>query len=284
MAEVNVVATEPIVNGAPSVKEEKAPVSEKQAETKVDLATRVSEYKTPVETPKPTNEFGLTAEDYEKVKTDPVLSKFYKSMESGVGKKFQEVAELRKSYETKLGEMSTWTPDRVKNLLNDNTFVQAAQRVAESQAPASSGLSDQEWSSLSDTDKVKFRAMETRQLQMEQLLFNESQKREDEKLKTKYKDYAPDIVDTTISKLQKKEIQATREDVWKIINYDSHMQRAYELGKQDAKTELGDKRSASSYDGLSTITAQETITPEKGESNQSFFRRIVMNRLAQNKK
>ena len=264
----------------PEVKVE-APKVEEQ---KPDLLKRVTSFK-PVEQPKPaTNEFGLTQEDYEKVKTDPTLSKFYKSLEAGAGKKFQEAAEIRKNAEAKLAEISNWTPERVQQLLNDKNFVASAQRVAEQIAPQNSGLSNEQWSALSDSDKAKFAALELKTNQMEQLLQRERQSKEDESLKNKYADYKPDIVDTTISKLLNGEYRASREDIWKVINHDTNVEKAYKLGLQDASLEIKDKVGASSFTGTSTTTPSEKIEPNKGESNREFFRRIVMNNMLKNKK
>lgn len=251
---------------------------------KEDLFKRVAEFK-PVEQPKQVvaNEFGLTQEDYEKVTTDPTLSKYYKSLVSGSSKKFQEAAELRKQAEAKLSESNKWTPSRIQELLNNPDFVMSAQAVAQNQAPKNSGMSDQEWSALSDTDKAKFQHLEQRQSQMEQLLLNERRAKEDEVLKAKYPDYAPDIVDTTISNLVSGKVSASREDIWKVINFDTVMNKAYLLGKQDASLDLGIKRGASSPEGFNTTT-QETITPIKGEKDLDFFRRIVMSKFQQQQK
>jgi len=277
MPEVNVAIDPNVTVPEPVVVAPVVPVVEAPKE---DLFKRVSSK--PVEQPKQTNEFGLTQEDYEKVKTDPTLSKIYKSMESGVGKKFQETAELRKQYESKINEK--WTPSKIQELLNNPDFVMSAQSIVTSQAPKNSGLSDQEWSALSDSDKAKFSALESRQNQMEQLLLKERQGKEDSELKAKYPDYAPDIVDTTVSNLVQGKVNATREDIWKVINYDNHVRRAYELGKQDASVDVKEKIGASSMEGFNTTAPREVVEPIKGESNTAYFKRIVINRMLQNKK
>ena len=169
------------------------------------------------------------------------------------------------------------------SLLNNPDFVMSAQAVAQNQAPKNSGMSDQEWSALSDTDKAKFHNLEQRQANMEQLLLNERKSKEDEVLKAKYPNYAPDIVDTTISNLVTGKVNASREDIWKVLNHDDNVRKAYELGKQDASLDIGMKRGASSPEGFNT-TAQETITPIKGEKDLDFFRRIVMSKFQQQQK
>jgi hypothetical protein len=119
---------------------------------------------------------------------------------------------------------------------------------------------------------------------MEQLLLNQNKVAEDTRLKQKYGDrYAPDIVDTTISNLVTGKVNASREDIWKVINHDENVQKAYLLGKQDASIELKGKRDASSPEGYTT-TPSETIAPNKGESDRDFFKRSYLTRLLQNKK
>ncbi len=79
--------------------------TEKKSEP--DLITRVSQFKKEEPKPEATNEatsetkdtFGLTQEDFEKVNTDPVLSKFYKSMQADYTRKTQAAANDKKEAE-----------------------------------------------------------------------------------------------------------------------------------------------------------------------------------------
>jgi hypothetical protein len=143
MAEI--ATTEPVVE----VKVE-APVVEAP---KQDLFKRVAEFKAPEPTKAPANEFGITEDDYKRVESDPSLSKLYKSLQAGAGKKFEEAASIRKEIEKLKSDNSAWSKERVKSLLNDPNFVNAAQQVALEQAPPNSGLTDQAWSALSESDK-----------------------------------------------------------------------------------------------------------------------------------
>lgn len=255
-------------------------------EPKADLFKRVAEFKSEPEIKKEVvgNEFGITEEDYKKVQADPSLSKLYKSLQAGAGKKFEEAASIRKEIEALKSQNGVWTKERIRAELNNPNFVNAAQQVALEQAPPSSGLTDQAWSALSESDKAKFGQLEQRTNQMEQLLLNERKTQEDVRLKGKYGDrYAPDIVDTTISNLVTGKVQASREDIWKVINHDDNVRNAYQLGKQDASVEIKGKMGANSPEGYST-TPVDKIEPVKGESDRAFWGRIVMNRMLQNKK
>jgi len=254
-------------------------------EVKPDLLKRVAEFKIEPEVKKEVvgNEFGITEEDYKKVQADPSLSKLYKSLQAGAGKKFEEAAAIRKEIEAIKSQNGVWTKERIRAELNNPNFVNAAQQVAMEQAPPNSGLTDQAWSALSESDKARFHQMEQKTMQMEQLLLNQNKVAEDTRLKAKYGDrYAPDIVDTTISNLVSGKVNATREDIWKVINHDDNVHKAYLLGKQDASVELKGKMGVSSPEGMSA-TPSEHIEPTKGESNQSYWKRIVLNRLSQKK-
>ena len=152
-------------------------------------------------------------------------------MQSDYQRKTTEVAEQRRKIEAQLKESSNWTTEKVQQLLNDPKFVQEAQKVVGN--PPNSGLTDQEYSALTDKEKAQLTNMQ-QQLQQTQLQnWQMQQKQQDDQLKSRYANYAPDIVDTTIYRLVKGEVQANREYVWKAIDYDDAVQRAYELGKQD---------------------------------------------------
>lgn len=248
---------------------------------KEDLISRVSKVK--VEQPKAveTNPFGLTKEDYDKVQSDPVLSKFYKSMQSDYMKKTQSLAQQQSEVDKIKNESANWTPERVQQLLNDQKFVQAAQQVASVQNPPNSGLSDQEYSVLSDKEKAQLNEMQNQVKQLTLQNFQMQQKQQDEQLKSKYANYASDIVDTTIQKLVNKNVSATREDVWKVIDYENAVQRAYELGKQDRLLENQTKTESMSYEGFNATPAQDAPKPEQNESGPAFFKRLAARRMAE---
>jgi hypothetical protein len=248
-------------------------------ETKEDLITRASKVNlTPASKKDDTNPFGLTKEDYDKVQADPTLSKFYKSMQADYVRKTQEAAELKRQAEDKSKQLSNWTPERVQQLLNDQQFVQAAQQVAQSQNPKGSGLTDQEYSALTDSEKAQLSSMQQQLQQMQQQNWQMQQKAQDEHLKAKYANYAPDIVDTTVNQLVRGEVKANREYVWKAIDYDDAVRRAYELGKQDRLMETTEKQQATSLTGFQA-TPQSNITPTTGESNRDYWKRVAQQRL-----
>jgi hypothetical protein len=276
MPETN-VATEPIVTPQEPVAQPKveAPVTPKE-----DLVTRTSKVNVTPKLAEPTNEFGLAKEDYDKIQSDPVLSKFYKSMQSGFGQKTQEIAEMRKQYEAKIKDTSTWTPEKVSQIVNDKNFVNAAQQLMQSQAPSNWSGTQEEWSALNNSEKQRFQSLEQEVVNLKQQQYFNTVKAEDEKLKTRYANYAPDIVDTTIKKLVSKEQIATREDIWKVVDYESAIDRAYKLGLQDAKLPLEERVNANAIDGGIMNSPTKVEAPKKEESNSKAFNRIFMENLA----
>ena len=75
--------------------------------------------------------------------------------------------------------------------------------------------------------------------------------------------------------------QATREDIWKVHDYESMANRAYQLGKQDRQLDLGIKVEANSIIGNQVIPSEQVPAKEQGESNFNYFRRLAQRRLAE---
>jgi hypothetical protein len=248
-----------------------------------DLISRVSKVK--VEQPKakepePSNPFSLTREDWDKVQSDPSLKKYYQSMLTDYQKKTTELSEQRKVIEQQKAS-ANWTPERIQQLMNDPQFVQAAQQVAAVQNPPNSGLTDQEYSALTDKEKAQLSSMQNELHQMKLQNYQMQQRQQDEKLVGKYANYAPDIVDTTIHKLVNNQITATREDIWKVVDYDNAVQRAYQLGKQDRALENNEKQQSLSVEGYSAVPQEKAPEIEKGESSTNFFKRLAVRRLSE---
>jgi hypothetical protein len=246
---------------------------------KEDLVTRVSKFKSQ-ETPKEEhNVFNLTKEDYEKVQSDPVLSKFYKSMQSDYVKKTQNLSQKEKEIEKIKMESANWTPERIQQLLNDPNFVQSAQKVAQMQNPPNSGLTNEEFSALTDKEKAQLLNMQNEVQQLKMQNWQMQQRQQDEQLQSKYSDYAPDIVDTRISELVSGRYRATKEDIFKSIMHDEHVRNAYELGKQDKALENKNKIESMSYEGFNATPTQDVPKINDKESNNAYFKRLAERRL-----
>ena len=227
--------------------------------------------------------FGLTNEDFEKVQNDPVLSKFYKSMQADYTRKTQAAANDKKEAEKIKAEYSTWTPERVQQLLNDQTFVNAAQSVMKSQAPPTYEGTQEEWSAMSEADKVKFQRLEQEVNLMKQQNYQTRKLQEDVTLKNKYSNYDSQAIDILTADLLQGKVQATREHLWKVYDYEGAVERAYQLGLLDGKEGIKEKVASSSMEGTMATTNKEQPKPEKGENDRAFFRRIFLDNLARQK-
>ena len=242
-------------------------------EPKVDLVTRASQVNIEPQEDKGAGTLEQEAPKFQSVEEAVQwANKKEKEWSSGYGKKFQELADMRKSLEAQKPS-STWTPERIQNeLLKDPTFVQAAQSVAQN-------TTQDEYSALSETDKKLL--SETNQkanlaMQQNAQLIRSQQ---DESLKTKYANYKPEAVDIITDELLTGKVKATREDLWKVYDYDNMAKRAYELGKSDKATDTTQKVQLSSPQGYTAVSS-DGIQPEKDESNHNYWNRIVMNNLA----
>jgi hypothetical protein len=241
------------------------PVTE---QPKPDLITRASQVK--VE-PKsiPVTEPDFDYKEIEAIK-DPVAKevalKAYKSFQRGFNQKFQDIASLRKDLENKSQEFSNWTPERVQQLINDPKFVDAAKNVVGTQ---------QEQTYETETDK-RVKALEQELNQLKGQSVQQIFKQQDETIGKKYANYDPKKVDEITADMLSNKVQATREHLWKVLDYDEAVQRAYQLGLQDKQLNLNDKISSASYSPNSpTITSNgEKPEPMKGETDRAFFQRL----------
>lgn len=254
---------------------------EPENQPEIPLVQRVAKVEPDKATPKtePSNEFGLTKEDYEKVQNDPILSKFYKSMQSGLTKKTQEIAEIRKSLESQTGQK--WTPERIRDEMNKPDFIQSAQEVA-GNTPQKGQMTNEEWSALTDAEKAEIIGLKKEVNQLKQINQATLTNQQDSMLKQTYANYDPQKVDTLLSQMMNGSIQATREHLWKVLDYESAVERAYRLGKQDAQNGNTERMASISTDGISA-QPNNSIQPEKDESSLNFFQRIARQRLAEHK-
>lgn len=258
----------------------------------VDLITRVSQFKKP-ETPKKDGEDlsikepEFNIQDIDKI-ADPVAKeqalKAYKSFQRGFNQKFQEIAELRKALESQKGQSQSWTSDRIQQLLQDPEFIKASQEVLQKQAPSTWDGSQQEWSGLNDSEKLKFQHMEAKVQELERSNYISKVRAQDETLKTRYANFNPEAIDILTSDLLAGKVQATREHLHKVIDYEPAVQRSYDLGYQDGMNARSEKANSTTLPTGANI--QPTIPiPEvdKNESGQNYFRRLVLNRLTEKK-
>ena len=296
MAEVNVAPVAPIETP-------KAP--------EPSLMERVSSFKPEVPpvapaTPEPEN---FSIKELEAIR-DPqaraAAERAYKSFQSDYTKKTQAIAdknkeldERKKALETQASQANqrpVWTADKIqKELLSDPTFVAEAQRLAQVNPapsnPNASGLTDDQWSALTSEEKAKFNLMEQKLAKLEQRNQQSEQQaqvaivqQQHQALKAKYADYDSDIVDTTVRNVVDGKAQIGLEDIFRAINYEKAVNKAYELGRLDASGKSREKMGNMSYDGGQVNGAKTVLEPVANESGRSFFSRLAISRLAESKR
>ena len=269
---------QPIVEQKPVEK----PVEQKPVE-KQDLVARVAQFKKE-EKPTPTQAPDISLEgepkfdfkQLEAVKTPEEAKRWaedaYKSLQRGYNQKYETVAEMRKELEKKMSEQTSWTPQRIQALLQDPNFVQAAQTVMQTQAPKDSGMTDEEWSALSEGEKAKLQSMEKEIINLRQQNQRAVLEQQDKELMGKYANYQPQAVESLIADLSTNRVVATREHLWKVIDYEAAVQRAYELGRQDARSVNQDKFNASNMVGNGVNTQPPApLEPKNGKIGADFF-------------
>jgi hypothetical protein len=268
---------------------EATPNADGQQGQQEDLLTRINKTRDNADVKPPAEgDFDFNYNDIAKIE-DPrareQAEKAYKSFQRGFNTKFQEIADIRKTLEAKLHETDSWTPEKIQALMKNPDFVQAAQSAAGSYAPNQSGgaMNDEEWSALTDGEKQQFQLMQQQINAITQQNQQLYMKQQDEQLSGKYANYQPEIVDTLTNDLLQGKYQATREDVWKVHDYENAVRRAYELGKSDRQLDLSDKVQANSTDGMAVTERTELPQKQENESSRNYFIRLAKERVAQNR-
>lgn len=205
------------------------------------------------------------------------------SIRRGADEKFQEAARMRAEAEQRA--QRSWDKNSVQELLNDPTFQAQVNQLQQErqlqQNPEGSGLSDEEWSYLSPKEKSLL--FDTRKAQMEdrarmnQFFQRQEWEKQDLQIKSRFKNYDPKSVDEVFQGLMSGKIQATREHLWKVVDYDSAVKRAYELGKKDRALDLNEKVQASSpAQGLNAHQSKDVPMRGEKENGVEYFKRLAL--------
>jgi len=198
-----------------------------------------------------------------------------KSYDSGFGKKFIEIADLRKELQQTLETNKTaWTPERIRSEMNKPDFIQSAQTVANSQTQESD-----EYSALSDNEKAEMKGLRDKITQLEKNNYQTLSLQQDDHLKSKYANYDSNAVDILTTELLQGKVQATREHLWKVRDYDSAVTRAYELGRRDERSGVSEKLESVAAEGIITSESNDNIKPEENENDTNFWNRLGVKNL-----
>ena len=249
---------------------------------KGSIVSRVANYTPEAKKDNQSDDIQFNPQDFDKIESVDEAKKYaetaYKSFEKGFQKKFQDLAELKKTLESSVAHSSSWTTEKIQSLLQDPSFVSAAQGVLGQSNQSSSG-DDDGYSALSDTEKRKIQAIEDQNRMLLQQQNNFLMKQQDEMLKSKFPNYKPEAVDTITADLLQGRVKNTREYIWKAYDYEEGINRAYQLGMQDARNNLNENIQGASFDSGVSTTPSAPIVKEKGESNENLLKRLYTNAL-----
>ena len=215
--------------------------------------------------------------------TDPVIKeqliKKSKSLESGFNRKFQDLAEIRKQLE----KSQQWTPERVQSLLQDPQFVQAAQSIVPSTPP--DGMTTEEYSQLTDTEKQKLASMEQELGFLKSQQLQTLKKEEDARLIAKYSDnYKPEAIDSLLNDMMQGRRIATREDIFKVIDYENMAKRVYAMAMSDKNNKNQERINASVVpSGASIVPNSDVPKQSANQSSKQYFVELGKRRLAEAK-
>lgn len=268
-------------------------------ETKPDQSVldRVRQAK-PDEAPKPDGETflpeGFNVNDIQKI-TDPQARLYaenaYKSMQAGYTKKTQEISAIRKDLESQVTNAKApqpWTVERVQQITKDPQFIAAAQQALTLNGGTGAGtpLSEEQTSMLSEGEKAQLREAQKANVgvvALQNQVWQMKRQQQDVELKERYASYDPAEIDQVERDLAEDRLVPTREHLYKVVKYDTDVQRAYELGRQDERGGIKEKSQITTTPGADVTHPGEVPVKEKGETNLAYWHRITNARLEQHR-
>jgi hypothetical protein len=268
--------------------------------TKVDdIVSRVSAFKAQPkegEATSPADAISFNVKDFEKIQ-DPAARKLaedaYKSMQADYTRKTQSLASERKQMESlkaQLEDSGKFSPQKIEQLLNNPSFVQAAREYDASRKQISTSqngsgeLTDEEFSYLAPEQQKLYLSQKKMQAETQTMFSNLSNEllsmrtqKEDLDLSGRYKNYDPNVINQTYQDMMSGKLTATREHLYKAVYHDDNVKTAYQMGREDERNGIAEKRNASTQ--VSGITTQKIDADvpirQKGESFQDHWKRIV---------
>lgn len=289
MPETNVVET-PVVETTPAITpQETTPVVTQEKAPEVDILTKVSQFKLPVqeriENPPEQPELSAITDPVAKKAAMEAVERMRRGIQSSADKRIEEAQKL-------INQSKSWTPQRIQQeLLNNPEFLSAAQMIqGQQQSSGERNLTQEEYSALTESEKAKLNSVSQLENELKQMKQATSQEQirnaisqKDITLRTKFSDYDPKAIDEATVKLANLNLADVREYIYKADNYEINVKKAYEMGKQEGQGKLQTKINTIVPQG-STVTNNDGV-PNKitGESDKAFFVRLGQFRLAQYK-
>lgn len=270
-----------------------APVAipaQEQVKVEEDIITRASKF-IEANQPKETQHDGVdfNSQEFNKILdgiTDPVIKEQFikksKSLETGFNKKFMELASIRKEYESRLNQEQQWTPEKVQSLLQRSDFIEAAKAIVPSTPPE--GMTAEEYSMLSETEKQDLASVKQELGFLKNERMQTLKKEEDSRLMSRYSNYKPEAVDKLLEDMMNGRVQATREALWKVLDYEDMAKRVYAMAMADKQSQNQERVNASVVpSGASVIPNSDLPKQGTNQSSKQYFVELGKRRLAEAK-
>lgn len=226
--------------------------------------------------------------------TDPaqrsMMEGAYNSLRKGANVKFEAAAIMRK--EAEASASAPMTSERFQALIADPEFARMAQQAAKAQTDQNNSegeLTDEEWSNLTDKERKGLASMmqeqkviKQNQVALSNMLQSQATQKEDDQLKGKYVTYDSDAVSNLQRDLINESVHATREHLFKVLDYEAAVDRAYQLGRVDERGGIVHNAEQASTQAGGTRSAAEVV-PEIGEkeSGPEYYKRLALWRQGQ---
>lgn len=229
---------------------------------------------------------------YARKQVEDYLSRKEKDMLRGMNDKFQEAARIRKEAEDRLSKTADFTKlspaEKLKLIQQDQSFIEYAQAEAQRQqaqsAPSNWDGTQEEWSALSDKERIEFKSLRTEINELKQMERMRLLDQADKEIATRLPGYDPQLVNSFQSDLGQGKFSEPqlREMIAKAHLFDSAVERAYQQGLEDRKMDVNAKISATTgFHNARTELSQNIPQKESGETSRNHFIRIAQQRLAQ---
>lgn len=288
MPETNVVEI-PIVETTPVITSQETTPVVNQAETpEVDILTKVSQFKLPVqekiENPPEQPELAAITDPVAKKAAMEAVERMRRGIQSSADKRIEEAQKL-------INQSKSWTPQRIQQeLLNNPEFLSAAQMIQGQQPSNERSLTQEEYSALTDSEKAKLNSVTNLENELKQMKNNTAQEllrstisQKDTTLRAKFSDYDSKAIDEATVNLAKLNLADVREYVYKATNYEMNVKKAYEMGRLEGQGKLQTKINTIAPQGSTVVNNEGIPTKNTGESDKAFFVRLGQFRLAQYK-
>lgn len=264
--------------------------SQEPVKVEEDIITRASKF-IEANQPKETQHDGVdfNSQEFNKILdgiTDPVIKEQFikksKSLETGFNKKFMELASIRKEYESRLNQEQQWTPEKVQSLLQRSDFIEAAKAIVPSTPPE--GMTAEEYSMLSETEKQDLASVKQELGFLKNERMQTLKKEEDSRLMSRYSNYNPEAVDQLLNDMMNGKVQATREALWKVLDYEPMAKRVYAMAMADKQSQNQERVNASVVPSGASVVPNSDL-PKQGtnQSSKQYFVELGKRRLAEAK-